>query len=60
MSFTSVAAQNVSLRVIGMMTVAGVAMVTVGVINEPFVQAQSPKPAAPPRVDSTFAAKRQQ
>ena len=48
MSFTSVAAQNVSLRVIGMMTVAGVAMVTVGVINEPFAKAQSPKPASPP------------
>jgi hypothetical protein len=60
MSFTSVAAQNVSLRVIGMMTVAGVAMVTVGVINESFVHAQSPKPAAPPRVGSTFGAERQQ
>ena len=48
MSFISVAPKNVILRMIGMMTVAGAAMVTVGVINESVVHAQSPKTAAKP------------
>ena len=48
MSFMSVAAKNVILRLIGVMTVAGAAMMAVGVINESLVHAQSPKPAAPP------------
>jgi hypothetical protein len=48
MFFMSVAAKNMILRMIGVMTVAGTAMVTVDVINESFVHAQLPKPAAPP------------
>lgn len=47
MTALSVAAKNAILRMIGVMTVAGAGMVTVGVINESFVRAQSPKPAAP-------------
>jgi uncharacterized iron-regulated protein len=35
---------------IGVMTVAGAALVTVGVTSESFIDAQSPKPAAPPKV----------
>ncbi len=54
MSFRSVAAKNVILRMIGVMTVAGAALVTVGVTNEFLVHAQSPKtatkPAALPKV----------
>ena len=50
MPFISVAAKNVIVRMIGVMTVAGAALVTVGVSSEPFVHAQSPKPAAPPKV----------
>ena len=52
MSFISVAPKNVILRMIGMMTVAGAAMVTVGVINESFVHPQSPKTAAKPAAPS--------
>ena len=43
MSFRSVAAKNVILRMVGVMTVAGAALVTVGVTNESLVHAQSPK-----------------
>jgi hypothetical protein len=54
MSFRSVAAQDVILRMIGVMTVAGAALVAVGVTNQSFIHAQSPKtaakPAAPPKV----------
>ena len=54
MSLRSVAARTVILRMVGVITVAGAALVTVGVINESFVHAQSPKaaatPAAPPQV----------
>ena len=50
MSFRSVAAKNVVLRIVGVMTVAGAAIVTVSVTDESFIRAQSPKPAAPPKV----------
>ena len=50
MSFRSVDAKGLILRMIGVMTVAGTAVVTVGVTSESFVHAQSPKPAAPPKV----------
>ncbi len=54
MSFRSVAAKNVVLRIVGVMTVAGAAIVTVSVTNESFIRAQPPKtaakPAAPPKV----------
>ena len=36
MSFRSVAAKNVVLRIVGVMTVAGAALVTVSVTNESF------------------------
>ena len=48
MSFISVAAKSAILRMIGVMTVAGTAMVALGVMDESSVHAQSPKPAAPP------------
>src|SRR3989442_8606881 len=52
MSFRSVAAKNVVLRTVGVMTVAGAALVTVSLTNE--IRAQSPqaaaKPAAQPKV----------
>src|SRR5216684_8263001 len=54
MSFRSVAAKNVVLRIVGVMTVAGAAIVTVSVTNESFIRAQPPKTAAktaaPPKV----------
>src|SRR6266851_4876387 len=54
MSFRPVAAKNVVLRIVGVMTVAGAAIVTVSVTNESFIRAQPPrtaaKPAAPPKV----------
>ena len=50
MPFISVAAKNVIVRMIGVMTVAGAALVTLGVTSESFIHAQSPKPAAPPKV----------
>jgi hypothetical protein len=50
MSFKAVAAKDVILRMIGVVTVAGAALVAVGVISESFVHAQSPKAAAPPKV----------
>jgi hypothetical protein len=48
MSFRSVAAKNVVLRIVGVMTVAGAAIVTVSVTNESLVRAQPPKTAAKP------------
>src|SRR5215468_2197139 len=50
MSFRSVAAKNVVLRMVGVMTVAGAALVTVSVANESFIRAQSPQIAAPTKV----------
>jgi Haem-binding uptake, Tiki superfamily, ChaN len=50
MSFRSVAAKNVVLRMVGVMTVAGAALLTVSVANESFIRAQSPQIAAPPKV----------
>lgn len=50
MSFRSVVAKRVVLRLVGVMTIAGAAMVPVGVINESFVHAQSPTTAAPSKV----------
>ena len=50
MSFRPVAAKNVVLRIVGVMTVAGTAIVTVSVTNESFIRAQSPKTAAKPAV----------
>jgi hypothetical protein len=49
MSFHTTAAANVIVRMIGV-TIAGVALVTVGVTSESFVHAQSPKAAAPSKV----------
>jgi hypothetical protein len=54
MSFRSVAAKNVVLRIVRVMAVAGAALFTVSVTNESFIRAQSPKTAAklaaPPKV----------
>src|SRR5262245_21702206 len=50
MSFRSVAAKNVVLPMVGVMTVAGAALVTVSVANESFIRAQSRQIAAPPKV----------
>jgi hypothetical protein len=50
MPFRSVATKNVVLRMVGVMTAAGAALVTVSVTNESFVRAQSPQTAAPPKV----------
>ena len=50
MSFKSVAAKDVILRLIGVVTIA--ALVAVGVINEFLVHAQSPKTAAKPTTPS--------
>jgi hypothetical protein len=52
MSFRSFAAKNVSLRMVGMMTVAG-AILVVGMTNQSFVHAQSPKTAAQPAASPT-------
>jgi hypothetical protein len=43
MSFSSVAAKNVVLRIAGVMTIAGAAIVTVSVTDESLVRAQPPK-----------------
>ena len=52
--FALLRAKNVVLRIVGVMTAAGSAIVTVSVTNESFICAQSPKtaaePAAPPEV----------
>lgn len=50
MSFRSVAAKNVVLRMVVVMTIAGAALLTVSVANESFIRAQSPQIAAPPKV----------
>lgn len=51
MSFISVAAKNVILRLIGVITIAAAATVAVGVINEfYFLHAQLATPAAPSKV----------
>ena len=50
MSFRLVAAKNVVLRMVGVVTVAGAAMVTVSLTNESFIRAQSPRSAAPPNL----------
>jgi hypothetical protein len=50
MAFRSVAANKVVLRMIGVITVAGATLVTVGLTNESFIHAQSPQLAAPPKV----------
>src|SRR5262249_44313284 len=50
MSFSSVAAENVVLRMIGVMTVAGANLVIVSLANESFIRAQSRQIAAPPKV----------
>ena len=52
MSLRSVAAKSVVLRMIGLMTVAGAALVTVGVTDESSIHAQSPKTAATPAAPS--------
>src|SRR5712692_1349430 len=50
MSFRSVVAKNVVLRMVGVMTVAGAALVTVSLTNESLIRAQAPRSAAPPKV----------
>jgi hypothetical protein len=50
MAFRPVAANNVVLRVVGLMTVAGVALVIASLTNESFIRAQSPQIAAPTSV----------
>jgi len=50
MSFRSVVAKNVVLRMVGVMTVAGAALVLVSLTNESFIRAQSPRSAAPPNL----------
>jgi hypothetical protein len=47
MSFRSVVAKNVVLRIVGVMTVAGAALVLVSLTNESFIRAQSPRSVAP-------------
>src|SRR5437660_6249072 len=49
MSFRSVAAKNVILRIAGVTTVAAAALVTLSVTNESLIRAQSPQ-SAPPKV----------
>src|SRR5262245_42990799 len=50
MSFRSVAAKNVVLRMVGVMTVAGAALVTVSVANESFIRAQPSQNARRPNL----------
>jgi Haem-binding uptake, Tiki superfamily, ChaN len=50
MSFRSVTVRNIVLRIVGAMTVAGAALVTICLTNESFVRAQSPPLAAAPKV----------
>ena len=47
MSFKSVAAKNLGLRMAGVMTVAVAALVLVSLMNESSIHAQSPRSAAP-------------
>jgi hypothetical protein len=46
----SIAAKTVIVRLVGLMTIAGAAVVAAGATNESLVRAQSPTPAAPVRV----------
>ena len=48
MSFRSVAAKNVVLRMVGVMTVTGAVLVSASLTNESFIRAQAPRSAAPP------------
>lgn len=50
MAFKSVAAKNAVLRIVGVMTVAAAALVSVSVSSEPVIRAQSAQRAAPPKV----------
>ena len=50
MSFRSVAAKNLGLRMAGVMAVAGAALVLVSLTNESFIRAQSPRSAALPNL----------
>ena len=50
MSFRSVAAKNVVLRMVGVMTVAGATLVIVSLVNESFIRAQSRQIAPGPKV----------
>jgi Haem-binding uptake, Tiki superfamily, ChaN len=50
MSFQSVAAKNAVLRMVGVITVAAAALVSVSVSSEPIIRAQSAQRAAPPKV----------
>jgi hypothetical protein len=47
MSFNSLAAKSVVLRIVGMMTVAAAALVSAGLTSEPVIRAQSAQRAAP-------------
>jgi uncharacterized iron-regulated protein len=50
MSFRSVAAKNLGLRIAGVMTVAAATLVLVSLTNESLIRAQSPRSAAPPNL----------
>ena len=50
MPFKSVAAKNAVLRIVGVMTVAAAALVSVSVSREPMIRAQSAQRAAAPKV----------
>jgi hypothetical protein len=53
MSFRSVAAKKVVLRMVGAMTVAAAALVTFSLTNGSFIRAQSPQSVVPPKVRLT-------
>ena len=50
MSFQLVAAKSSVLRLVGVMTVAAAALVSVSATSEPTIRAQSAQRAAPPKV----------
>jgi len=50
MSFKSVAAKNAVLRILGVITVAAAALVSISVSSQPGVRAQSAQRATPPKV----------
>src|SRR5262245_485405 len=50
MSLRSVATKSAVLRRVGVMTIAVAALVAVSVTSGPIIRAQSPQPAAPPKV----------
>jgi hypothetical protein len=50
MSVRSVAAQNVIVRMAGVMTIAGAALIVAGSANVSAIRAQSPRSAPPPKV----------